>query len=115
MDIADNDILIHNTNKFIEHTNKSIVNKVKELRRSKNENQFLNMVYTDYLKHYDYMLNEKYKTRAALLNIFQHLENIEKTNDFTNDQLMQTKKEQNNILNKLYHIKSEIDDITNLN
>lgn len=114
MDIANNDIMFSNVQQYTQKMDDMVINKVKELKRSQEENQFLNMVYKDYLNHYDHILNEKYKTRNALFNIYKHLENIERTNDFTNNKLLQAKKEQNSVLNKLYHVKSEIDSITNL-
>ena len=73
------------------------------------------MIYQDYLNHYDHMLNQKILTRNALLNIYKHLDNIENKNNFTNTQLLQAKQEQNNVLNKLYNVKKEIDTLTNLN
>jgi hypothetical protein len=115
MDIANNDILYQQIRDSINNSNKVILEKFKETKRSKDENEFLNMVYQDYLKYYDHILNEKYKTKNALTYIYKHLENMEHSNNFTNDQLVGAKHEQNNILNKLYHVKNELEYLTNLN
>tara|TARA_X000000950_G_C13329570_1_gene424000 strand:+ start:156 stop:503 length:348 start_codon:yes stop_codon:yes gene_type:complete len=115
MDIAENDILLYNIKKRTNDANNQIINKAIQLKNQKNQNRFLNLIYQDYLNHYDYMLNQKIKTRNALLNVYKHLENIENNNNFTNTQLVHAKNEQNNVLNKLYNIKKEIDSLTNLN
>ena len=115
MDVAQNDILLYNIQKRSNDMNNLVIDKVKELKRSNEENKFLNMIYQDYLNHYDHMLNQKIQTRNALLNIYKHLDNMENKNNFTNTQLLQAKQEQNTVLNKLYNIKKEIDTLTNLN
>lgn len=111
MEVAINDAMISKINDSVYNNEIVVINKVKELRRSKNENKFLNMVYHDYIKHYDTIINEKYKSRNALLNILNHLQHLEKNNYFTSTKLLEAKKQQNDILNKLYHVKNEIDDI----
>lgn len=111
MEVAINDAMISKINDSVNNNEQIVINNFKELKRSKNENKFLNMVYHDYLKHYDTILNEKYKSRNALLNILNHLQHLEKNNYFTSTKLLEAKKQQNDILNKLYHVKNEIDDI----
>lgn len=78
MEVAINDAMISKINDSVNNNEQIVIKKFKELKRSKNENKFLNMVYHDYLKHYDTILNEKYKSRNALLNIFNHLQHLEK-------------------------------------
>jgi len=114
MEVAINDAMISKINDSVNNNEQIVINNFKELKRSKNENKFLNMVYHDYLKHYDTILNEKYKSRNALLNILNHLQHLETSNDFTNTKLLEAKKQQNDILNKLYYIKNEIDDIAEI-
>lgn len=111
MEIANDDIAIVEINSSINNANAEFVKKFKEMKRTKDENKLLNVFYSDYLKHYDYIVNEKIKTKSALINIFKHLENLQQNNDITNEQLKLAKNEQLNVLNKIHNVKNELDDI----
>jgi hypothetical protein len=114
MEVAINDIMISKMNDSINNNEQVIINNLKELKCYKNENKFLNMVYHDYIKHYDTILNEKYKSRAAYRNIFNYLNKLKTNEELTSIKLLEVKNQQNKTLNKLYYIKNEIDDISQL-
>ena len=113
MEIAKQDIIVSNIANIVDSKNNILINKFNELNRTKNENKFIDLIYNDYLHYYDHILNEKYKTKAALINILKHLMNIENNNLITNEQLKFAKLQQNVILSRLYNVKRELDNVTN--
>ena len=112
MDIAKNDVILSNIKESMQTNKNDIIKKLVEIKRTKDENKFVNMIYSDYQNYYDYIINEKIKTKNALLNILKHLESLKRDNIITNDMLVQTKKEQNDVLTKLYNVKSELELLT---
>jgi hypothetical protein len=112
MDIAQNDAILSNIKESMQDNKNDIIKKLVEIKRAKDENKFVNVIYSDYQNYYDYIINEKIKTKNALLNILKHLGSLKRDNIITNDMLVQTKKEQNDVLSKLYNVKSELELLT---
>ena len=75
MDIAKNDVILSNIKESMQTNKNDIIKKLVEIKRTKDENKFVNMIYSDYQNYYDYIINEKIKTKNALLNILKHLGN----------------------------------------
>ena len=87
----------------------NIIEKLRNIKENKEQNKFLNLIHEDYSKYYDHIVNQKYKSIIALMNIYYHLKSIEKTNEIANENLLRTKIEQKETLDKIYNIKRELD------
>tara|TARA_Y100000741_G_C18180603_1_gene529164 strand:- start:644 stop:991 length:348 start_codon:yes stop_codon:yes gene_type:complete len=114
MNIANNDILYQKLKNSVNNSNKIFIDKFKEAKRRKDENEYLNMIYNEFLKHYEIILNEKYKTETALTILFRHLENIEKHDTYSKEQSAAAKYEKKELIKKINHIKNEIETLAKI-
>ena len=91
---------------------KILLDNFKELKKTKEENEFYNMILNDYTAYYDFIKSEKHKQINQLEEIADYLENLKLTSSNLEDKTLTIKSDQLEILNKIKTIKEELDSIT---
>ena len=92
-----------------------LLEKRKNLNNIIKDNEFLKDVKNDYDKYYNSILSDRHNQYLALQKINEHIQNIITEGKLTDEDIIQAKKEQTNILNELNVIKNNLDDLTQNN
>ena len=88
-----------------------LLDKQKTLKRRIQENQYLEGVYNDYDKYYNYIRKQKEGQIKQMELLNQYLDDIIVNGKLTDEDIAQNKKEQDEILNSIAGIKTELDKI----
>lgn len=111
MEIAKRDQLIENMKLMLKEKQRYLFNQYKELNSANQENEFLVGVKDDYKKYYDYIKMTKQSQYDALKKISEYLDKIASEITTTDLILQETKKDQKTILGEMENIKSELNQI----
>ena len=82
------------------------------LEKRKDENDFLDQVYSDYKSYYAYIANEKKKQYEGLMKISNYLDGLIEESSIAKDKLEEMKNDKYKILGKIEEIRSEINELT---
>jgi hypothetical protein len=77
------------------------------------ENKYLTDLANDYEKYYNYIKKQKEEQIEAYNAIYKYLENISKSLEHTESEVLGATHEQEQILRKIKLVKSELDDLVN--
>ena len=88
-----------------------LLEKQKTLKRRIQENEYLEGVNNDYNKYYNYIRKQKEDQIKQMELLNQYLNDIIVNGKLTDEDIAQSKKEQDEILNSISEIKSELDKI----
>lgn len=88
-----------------------LLEKQKTLKRRMQENQYLEGVHSDYIKYYNYIKKQKEDQINHLNLLNQYLNDIIVNGKLTDEDITQSKKEQDEILGTISTIKDELDKI----
>jgi len=108
MEIAERDrkfLMIKNAMKA---NQEHILQKLKKLEKTKNENEFLNTIYDDYKRYHTHMLEEKKRQKWQLELLVQYLEMSMRMAGLTENSLQKAKHEQMHILSELDKVRDEL-------
>lgn len=78
-----------------------------------NENEYLNEISDDYHKYFDYIKDQKEHQIKAFSLIHKYLERLIKSNSISESEITNALRDQKEILEKINHVKSELDEIIN--
>ena len=115
MEIAERDLKIILLKEAIRANKLFVIQKVKKLEKTQSENTFLQTIYEDYRKYYDYMIEQKLKQKAQMKFLLEYLEKAIIDTGLSKSQVMRAKQEQNNILDRLDSVRSELEMLTDCN
>ena len=87
-------------------------NKVEHLSK---ENEFLENVKNDYQKYYNVILKQKQDQMKAMELLHQYIDDIKVSGKLTNQDIINTKREQNTILGEMDRIKKDLDGLIKTN
>ena len=87
-------------------------NKVEHLSK---ENEFLENVKNDYQKYYNVILKQKQDQVKAMELLHQYIDDIKVSGKLTNQDIINTKREQNTILGEMDRIKKDLDGVIKTN
>ena len=109
MEIVNRDLKIIILKKAIRANNAFVVQKLVHLEKAQRENEFLRVIYNDYMKYYNYMMEEKRKQAAQMKFLVNYLEKSIVEAGLTKAQMAQAKHEQNSILGELDFIRADLE------
>lgn len=99
----------------IENRRKLLASNNKNLKIITDENEYLNEIANDYNKYFDYIKENKEQQIKAFDLIYKYLERLIKSNNYTEEEMINATREQKEILEQIDLIKNELDDIINEN
>lgn len=116
--VQENDLTLAKKENYLTQIEEQIIAKRKmllenhnKLKKKKEENNFLTGVKEDYNKYFTYIKGEKEKQIQTMGILNDYLNEIIKKGKLTDEDMAETKREQNEILNSIDNIKSELDKI----
>jgi hypothetical protein len=109
--LAERDLYLLQIETEINNKKKLLLKKKKDLDEKQNLNQFLNGVTKDYLKYYNYILNEKQQQYKMLIMLKEYLNDLIQTEHLVDDQRRTAKHDQKNILREIGKVKGELDNL----
>jgi len=116
--VQENDLTLAKKENYLTQIEEQIIAKRKmllenhnKLKKKKEENNFLTGVKEDYNKYFTYIKGEKEKQIQTMGILNDYLNEIIKKGKLTDEDMAETKREQNEILNSIDSIKSELDKI----
>jgi len=113
LSLAERDLQILKFEEEIQKRKNLLVKKKKELNEKQKLNQFLEHVKDDYYNYYDYILNEKQKQYDSLMLLKEYINELIKTEDLKNEQIIAAKYDEKEIIKEINKIKSEMDCLIN--
>jgi len=112
MDLANRDNIIEDLNEKINQAQDNVIDYLEDSKKVQNENEFLESVTKDYEKYHKHILNEKKRERNQLQMLTGYLDKILKEAGLSAEIANKARFQQNNILEEMDKIKSELDRIT---
>jgi len=97
----------------IEAKRNMLINKQKKLSKITKQNQFLDMVKSDYLKYYNYITQQKRDQIQAMELLNTYIKDLSDTGKLTKQNMEDAKVEQDKILKEVNSIKVNLDTIVN--
>jgi len=88
-----------------------LVENNKKLQEFVDENEYLKEVVNDYNKYFEYIKEKKEQQVKAFDLIYKYLERLIKSNEYTEEEMINAIREQREILEQINTIKQELNDI----
>jgi hypothetical protein len=88
-----------------------LVKKKKELDEKQLLNGYLDEVKNDYIKYYDYIVEEKQKQYNALVLLKEYMDDLITTENLVDEQLRIAKHDQKDIIKEIDNVKIELDEL----
>ena len=101
-------------NQIIDRRNLLIENN-KKLKEVVDENEYLKEVANDYNNYFEYIKEKKEQQVKAFDLIYKYLERLIKSNEYTEEEMINAIREQREILEQINMIKQELNDIIDEN
>lgn len=111
MKLAIRDLNIESLRQELQCKQKFMLDKQKELERTKNENAYLIGVAEDYTTYKNHLINQKREQLRALLAISNYISETSRNIDMSEHLLHQSRMEQSEILADIERIKAEINEL----
>ena len=86
---------------------------LRDLRVFQKDNKFLRQVYGDYKDYHNYIINQKKDQELQILRLLHYLEKNIIDSNLTDRMLEEAKHEQSILLEKLYDVRSDLEDVVN--
>jgi hypothetical protein len=96
---------------LIEQKRAMLMQKQKHLKKAAKQNQFLEVVKSDYAKYYDYIAQQKREQIQALELLNKYVQDLNATNEMSKYNIQDTKAEQQKILAEIGTIKKGLNEI----
>jgi hypothetical protein len=96
---------------LIEQKRAMMLQKQKHLQKAAKQNQFLEMVKSDYAKYYDYIAQQKREQIQALEILNKYVQDLNATNEMSKYNIEDAKVEQQKIMAEIGSIKKGLDEI----
>ena len=86
---------------------------LKDLRVFQKDNKFLTQVYGDYKDYHNFIINQKKDQEIQILRLLHYLEKNMIDSNLTERMLEEAKHEQSILLEKLYEVRNDLEDVVN--
>ena len=86
---------------------------LRDLRVFQKDNKFLRQVYGDYKDYHNYIINQKKDQELQILRLLHYLEKNIIDSNLTERMLKEAKHEQSILLEKLYEVRNDLEDVVN--
>ena len=87
--------------------------RTEDLRVFQKDNKFLRQVYGDYKDYHNYIINQKKDQELQILRLLHYLEKNIIDSNLTERMLQEAKHEQSILLEKLYEVRNDLEDVVN--
>lgn len=109
MNLAQRDGALMRIRNQISAKRQFLLDKQRELKKESQYNQFLKTIYSDYKRYHEYIIREKEEQIAAMESLKDYIKDIIKTNQLTEEQIANAKKEQDYILKEMDNIRGDLE------
>ena len=109
--LAERDLQLLQIENEIANKKKLLVKKRREFDKKQKINNYLHDVKEDYSKYYNYILNEKQQQYKAFSLLNEYINDLLKTEDMVDEQLITAKHDQKDIIREINKVKKELDEI----
>ena len=113
MDIFKKDMILKQIASEIKNNRTAISHNVVALHNLKQENSSLSDIYEDYKGYHDYIVNMKKEQELQILRLLHYLEKNMIDSNLTERMLQEAKHEQSILLEKLYDVRNDLEDVVN--
>ena len=110
--LAERDLYLVHIDKLMEEKRKMLLEKQKTLQQTAKDNEYLEMVRNDYRKYYNHIVKQKEDQINAMNYLNQYIDEIIVNGKLTDVDLENAKMEQDELIQEMAHIKSKMDEIT---
>ena len=86
---------------------------LRDLRVFQKDNKFLRQVYGDYKDYHNFIINQKKDQEIQILRLLHYLEKKMIDSNLTERMLEEAKHEQSILLEKLYEVRNDLEDVVN--
>lgn len=111
MTLADRDLYLMQIEAQIAAKRKLLLEKQKVLKKESKQNEFLDIVRTDYKKYYQHIIKEKQDQTRAMNILKQYIDDIIVSGKLTDEDILNAKKEQRGILTEITEIRRNLDEL----
>jgi len=111
MEVGKRDLIVRILNEQLGLLQTKNVDRMKELEKRQNENEFLAGVYNDYRNHHDYMYHMKHQQQRQIEYLVGYLDKSLEQSGLSNSMLKRTKHERLRLHSQIDQIKNEIDEM----
>lgn len=108
MNIAKQDKILHQIECEIKNNKKKMMNRLYELERVKQHNEFLDKVLLDYQKYKDHIVKEENDKEKEMKLIYEYLEKIKKENGLSEKMVNKAKFQQQKIIKKMNNVRNDL-------
>ena len=110
--LAERDLYLVHIDTLMDEKRKMLLEKQKTLQQTAKENEYLEMVRNDYRKYYNHIVKQKEDQISAMNYLKQYIDEIIVDGKLTDVDLENAKMEQDELIQEMAHIKSKMDEIT---
>jgi len=110
--LAERDLYLVHIDTLMDEKRKMLLEKQKMLQQTAKENEYLEMVRNDYRKYYNHIVKQKEDQINAMNYLKQYIDEIMVNGKLTDTDLENAKMEQDELIQEMAHIKSKMDEIT---
>lgn len=115
MDISIRDKLLDDLQIELQHKKRFLKNKYIDIKKTSDDNIFLEGVKNDYKQHYEYIKKIKQEQYRSMAIIVDYLDNLLAQGKGAEKTLKSTRKQQKGLLEEMDKIQTEIDELVELN
>ena len=112
MNLLEKELLVRQIQLEIKRNNTALLEGLLSMEKMRHNNTFLEEIYQDYKRFYDYIVNEKAKQKLQLEFLLEYLENSIEGKGLSQDMLNRAKFERKNILRSLSNIREDLNELT---
>jgi uncharacterized protein (DUF3084 family) len=109
--LPEQDVYLVEIEKQIAQKRNFLLQRSRQLEMSAKENSFLNKVKEDYQKYHQFILKQKQDQIQAMQLLDQYLNDLMLSGKLTQHDILQSKKDQQDILSEIDKIKKDLDGI----
>jgi hypothetical protein len=114
-DLGERDNYLNQIEKQIKNKRDFLLKKRSKVEHLSKENEFLENIKNDYQKYYNVILKQKQDQMKAMELLHQYIDDIKVSGKLTDQDMINTKKEQNTILGEMDRIKKDLDGLIKTN
>jgi hypothetical protein len=109
--LAQRDIYLAQIEEEIAYKKQMLIEKKKDLDKKELLNHYLADVKDDYTKYYMHILKDKYKQLQAMILLKEYTEELMRSKEMMDHNLVNAKQDQREILGEIDKIKHELDEL----
>jgi septal ring factor EnvC (AmiA/AmiB activator) len=113
MDHLQNELVLKQIACEIKKNRNNLHSNLRNLRTFQKDNKFLRQIYDDYEDYHNFIINQKKEQELTILRLLHYLEKNMLDSNLTERMLQESKHEQSVLLEKLYEVRNDLEDVVN--